>query len=162
MRAVLCCCWSDWAWLEAWLQWAGWTPHILCAQCPVWHVHNLERGMNDFLYLHTVCPRSSDPIYIVIYKMGHYFLGIQYNLFISFLIFLSFLFSYCSSFSHLWLCLCLCLCVCISVFICVSASLVSMSASLCHFVFLCVCICDCVFLWLYLTEIPSYCDFILL
>ena len=133
MRAVLCCCWSDWAWLEAWLQSAGWTPHILCALCPVWHVHNLERGMNDFLYLHTVCPRSSNPIYIVIYKMGHYFLGIQYNLFISFQIFFVFpcflLFLFFSSmalFMSLFVCvyLCLYLCLCLSsLYVCLFVSL---------------------------------------
>ena len=34
-------------------------------------------GNLSIAYIDTVCPRSSDPFYIVTYEMGHYFVDTQ-------------------------------------------------------------------------------------
>ena len=44
-----------------------------------WILENFVKWNTYVLFFpFTVCPRSSDPFYVVLYKMGHYFLDKQY------------------------------------------------------------------------------------
>ena len=57
-------------------------PPLFCSSGPFYPPLK-KRGVKSYIYIHhcTVCPGSSDPFYIVriLYKMGHYFLDIQYE-----------------------------------------------------------------------------------